>query len=198
MSSTATKNRKRAHKEISTYGELQTTSTCARCFLAGLDCVTMSGHRSIKCANCANSGKSCVNVSWEWLDKERERRAEEVRLDKEKLKLANEEVRKMMAEVVRRQNEAQKLLDKIDKSERVLSRVHERAKAKTACLIDELDEEEKEERARKRKRGEAVSPEPLDFSSILGVTDGSNQVDWNAWDVPGGTGQDLPEGASDS
>lgn len=140
----------------------------------------MSGHRSIKCSNCAKRGKSCVNVSWDWLDSERERRAEEIRLDKEKLKVANDEVRKMMAEVVRRQNEASRLLDKIDRSEKTLIRVHDKAKAKTACLIDELDEEEREERDRKRKRGEAVSPDPVDFSSILGVTDGTNQVDWDA------------------
>ena len=158
----------------------------------------MSGHRSIKCANCVKRGKSCVNVSWEWLDKEREKRAEEIRLDKEKLKVANEQVVKMMAEVVRRQNEASRLLAKIDRSEKTLNRVHDKAKAKTKCLIDELDEEEQEERERKRKRGEAVSPEPLDFSSILGVSDGTNRVDWDAWDVPGGTGQEAVASSGDS
>jgi hypothetical protein len=123
-----------------------------------------------------------VGVSWESLDRTREDKERRIAEDKEKLSLANAEVSKMMAEVVRRQAEQSELLERIKRNELILKQAHERAKAKAVCLLDELEEEGEEERSKKRKRGEVVSPEPFDFSALFG----SEPVDWSAVDLPDG------------
>jgi hypothetical protein len=186
MSSEPSKKRKRTVKEIITYGEPALFS-CRRCFDKNSVCIVMPSSRSSKCASCAKLGKSCVEVSWASLDEIREAKKAQIAEDKEKLSRANAEVMKMMAEVVRRQEEQSELLVRIERNEKTLLLAHERAKAKTVCLLDELDDEDKEERSRKRKRGELVSPEPTDFSSFF-VPDGSGSVDWARLDLPG----DIP------
>jgi hypothetical protein len=152
----------------------------------------MPSGRSSKCASCARLGKPCVEVSWSSLDETREQKKKQIVADKEKLLVANAEVMKMMAEVVRRQQEQSELLARIERNEKILVLAHERAQAKAICLIEELEEEEKEEREKKRKRGEAVSPEPSDFSAFF-QPDGSGSVDWGALgfsdEIPIATGE---------
>jgi hypothetical protein len=64
------------------------------------------------------------------------------------------------------------------------------------CLLDELEEEEKEEWSNKRKCGSSEpEPTPFDFASFLGVLDGSGEVDWGALDVPGGNLEATAESA---
>jgi hypothetical protein len=153
--------------------------------------------RSIKCSECARRKKPCVNVSWEWLDRERSKREAAIEEDKARLEIANSETRKLMEEIVRRQNAQSELMEKIRRDEATLRRVHNKAKEKTICLLDELEEEEKEERERKRKRGEPAGEvvQSPDYSALLGVSDGTNQIDWFDLDLP--PGAELGAGGSE-
>jgi hypothetical protein len=136
-----------------------------------------------------------VGVSWESLDRTREDKERRIAEDEEKLSVANAEVVKMMAEVVRRQAEQSELLERLKRNKLILKQAHERAKAKAVCLIDELEEEEEEERSKKRKRGEVVSPELFDFSAFF-PSDGSEPVDWSVVDLPGGKSIERGESSS--
>ena len=103
-------------------------------------------------------------------------------MDKQKLSVANAEVLKLIEEVVRRQNNAAKLISRIDRSEKTLRHVYNKAKAKTVCLLNKLNKKESKKRERKRKRSKAVSPDPINFSAALGMADGSNEIDWSLFD----------------
>jgi hypothetical protein len=85
--------------------------------------------------------------------------------------------------------EQQRLLSRITRNRKVLQLADARAKSKTICLLDELGEEEEVER---KKNGGFTDGElaeaSVNFSSFLGVEDGSGTVDWTRLDLPG----DIP------
>ena len=133
MTSKASVNRKRSAREIEEYGEVNTAS-CIHCLTHELRCVKMSSSRSLKCASCAKKGIKCVDVSWDSLDRTRQESRSQMEKDLD-------EMEKLMAQ-------QQALAARIARTRRVLKLADERAKAKTICLLDELEEEEELERVR--------------------------------------------------
>jgi hypothetical protein len=119
-----------------------------------------------------------VDVSWESLDKTRETTKAQIDKDLEEL---------------------EKLTARLSRNRKVLAMAEKRAKAKTICLLDELEEEDAKERSADAglTLGE-LAEAPFDYSSFLGVTDGSDQVDWGAFDVPGGTAEEVVGSSSSS
>lgn len=183
--------RNRVSSEIEEHGNIETWS-CLRCFNSGSECFKMESSSTDKCSKCFKQGKECVSISWPVLDKMRNDLKKAVSDDEAKLAQVNEEVRKMMEEVVRRQEEMSATLKRIERNRNTLLRAQNRAKAKTECLATELENEEKEEREKKRKRGSAEaevgSPSFVgapDFSDAVGWPDGSNPIDWDTWDSLG-------------
>ena len=78
-------------------------------------------------------------------------------------------------------------MSRISRNRTILELAKKRAREKTICLVQELEEEEEVER---QKNGSFTNDElaeaSFNFPRFLGVTDGSNVVDWSALDVPGG------------
>lgn len=189
--SIAQTNRDRASDEINTHGELVFLG-CKRCFEKDLPCVLMASSKSLKCAQCARNGKQCVEMSWGSLDRTREKMKEAIAADEAKLVAANEEIRKMMSLVVDRQAEMSKTLAAIERNRKTLERAQERAKSKTVCLLDELEEEEEHARKRKKTSIDDVTPEaPLfsqafDFDFLVSVPDDGFHPDWSFLGDPGG------------
>jgi hypothetical protein len=178
-------------EQIERYG-LPAEWSCERCFKSLHECVVMPSRPDLKCARCTQLGKSCVKVSWDSLDRIRDQKAAEIADAKEKLRIANAEAMKMMEEVVRRQAEAAKLLESINRNEKVLNQAHERAKAKTICMLEEIQEEEEAGRSNKRKRSSSDDSAPgVQRSLGVGFDD---LVTWPEeaphpnWDVLGGLG----------
>lgn len=197
--SPAQQNKLKLASEIEKHGAT-TEWSCLYCFENGHDCIVMSARPSLKCSTCTRRGKPCVSVSWDVLDRTREQKAAEIEDAEAKLRIANAEVRKMMAEVVRRQEEAAKLLESIDRNRKVLNQAHKRSEAKTICLLEELEAEEEEERQRKRKRSSSDDNVPeaahfLNFGDLVSLPDGAPPIDWDVWDGPNDTGRSVPETA---
>ena len=75
---------------------------------------------------------------------------------------------------------------RISRNKTVLELAKKRAREKTICLVQELEEEEEAER---QKNGSFTNDElaetSFNFPSFLGIIDRSNVVDWSALDVPG-------------
>jgi len=121
------------------------------------------------------------------LDRTTEKKTAEIEDAEQKLRSVNAEVRKMMAEVVRRQEEAAKLLESIERNRKVLKQAHQRAEAKTICALEELQAEEEEERSRKRKRSVAGDHVPeeahftgaSEFDDAVLWPDDAHRVDWS-------------------
>ena len=77
-------------------------------------------------------------------------------------------------------------MSRISRNRAVLELAEKRARQKTICLVQELEEEEEAERQRNGGfTNDKLAKASFDFPGFLGVTDGSNVVDWSALDVPG-------------
>jgi len=192
-------------EQIERYG-LPAQWSCERCFGSLHECVIMPSRPDLKCARCTRLGKTCVKVSWDSLDKIRDQKEAEIADAEEKLRHANAETMKMMAEVVRRQKEAAELMESISRNKKVLNQAHERAKSKTICMLEELKEEEEEAaRAPKRKRSssddnapEAVRALGVGFDDLVSWPDGNPHPNWDilgGLDGIGQSGPSLIEGA---
>lgn len=115
MSSVATKNRLRLASEIQRNGR-PVAIPCDRCFTSGSTCIAMEG--KLKCSECQRLGRSCVNLSWESLDRTREEYQKKVDEDEE-------ELARIMARLVR--------------NKKILRQAEERAKKKVLCLANEME-----------------------------------------------------------
>jgi hypothetical protein len=175
----------------------RTDWSCLFCLESCDDCIVMSARPDLKCSNCTRRGKPCVSVSWDVLDRTSEKKAAEIEDAEQRLRTVNAEVRKMMAEVVRRQEEAAKIMESIERNRKVLKQAHQRAEAKTICMLEELQAEEEEERAKKRKRSSSDDNVPerahfegaFDFDSLVSLPDGAPPIDWSTLGDPGDTAQ---------
>jgi hypothetical protein len=152
--------------------------TCDHCFKHSLPCIVMSSTKSLKCASCALKGIKCVNVSWDSLDKTRADTKSQIEKDLQVMEGA-------MARIAR--------------NRKVLALAEKRAKSKAVCLLDELEEEEEKERKENGGFTEGELREAsFDFSTFLGVSDGSDQVDWASLDVPGDSPLEVGESSGGS
>jgi len=120
----------------------------------------MDSSRSLKCSNCAKRGLKCVDTSWKSLDETR--KATRAKIEEDIEELSN-------------------VLARLNRHRKVLALAESRAKEKTICLLDELDEEEKAERETNGglSNGE-IAQANADLSSFLATADGSTPVDWSA------------------
>jgi len=67
---------------------------------------------------------------------------------------------------------------RISRNRKILELAEERTKSKAVCLLDELKEEEEKERKGNGGFTEGELREAsFDFSTFLGISDGSDQVD---------------------
>ena len=88
---------------------------------------------------------------------------------------------------------------RLAKNRRVLELAEKRAKAKTICLLDELEEEEEAQRIRNGGLSDGELEElSRDFVAYNNATDvldpAAPQAElgvWNAWDASGGNGQEV-------
>jgi len=94
-----------------------------------------------RCANCTNRGRKCVDVSWESLD--RVRTKEKAALEKDFAEW--EDVREKLDLVQKKLNE---VMNRISMRRKIVAQADTRAKAKTICLMEELEAEEEIERAK--------------------------------------------------
>jgi chromosome segregation ATPase len=80
----------------------------------------------LSCATCASKGITCVKSSWTSLDKTRKEIKEKLEAD--------------LNELAELANAQQKLLARIGRHRKTLKLAEARARAKTICLLDELEE----------------------------------------------------------
>ncbi|KIV99027.1 uncharacterized protein PV09_09253 [Verruconis gallopava] len=133
MASTPSLRRKRPFSEIESLGDTE-IQACFDCFKNSRTCVVMSSSKGTRCASCTRKGISCVGQSWESLDKTREKTKSAINEDLKRL----EKVSAELAEIQSRLSRNRVLLEFAEK----------RAKEKAICLMEELEQEEEEERAR--------------------------------------------------
>jgi len=169
MSSKAQNNRKRAAKEIEEFGEVKILA-CNHCFEHGIRCVKMSFSRSLKCASCAKKGIKCVDASWDSLDRTRETTRSDIEKDMDELEQLMERQREVAARIARKR--------------KVLKLAEERAKAKTICLLDELETEEEVERVKNGGFSNGELEElSLGFVAYNNATENAGKEVWSAWDT---------------
>ena len=117
MASETSLKKRRLESEIATYGVV-VDIPCDRCFLAGRPCIVMDSSKRLKCAECVKQGKPCVNLSWESLDRTRDRLRREIDEDEEEL--AN-------------------VMSRLMRKKKILRLADERARRKAECLASEME-----------------------------------------------------------
>lgn len=118
MSSDSRKRQLRLAAEIL---DCKTTAevACDRCFLGNIVCYIMPNSK-LKCAECTRYGKTCVNMSWESLDRTREEYQKKV-----------DEDESLLATVISR----------LLRNKKILAQAKERSRRKALCLASELEQE---------------------------------------------------------
>ena len=111
-------NRLRVASKIVQYDALIVTP-CDRCFVFGRNCIMMKSLSRVKCFECVRSKKSCTNLSWEALNKTREKYKKKIQFDEEELT---------------------KIINRLLRNKRILQQVDEKAKRKIEHLFDELNQ----------------------------------------------------------
>jgi len=91
MKSSKTRNRLHLYQSISKDGDPVLTA-CLHCSSLSILCVKMENHP--KCAECVRRGRPCVSVSWESLDRTRDKLESD-------LSVAEEELARALARVAR-------------------------------------------------------------------------------------------------
>jgi len=112
----------RAAKEITISGS-PSDLACVYCFNHSILCVVMESH--FKCTECTHQGHSCVGVTWESLDRVRDKLESEI--------LQAEEGQARLLE------EQSRLFAKLAHLRKTLRQTQDRAKQKTLCLLKEMN-----------------------------------------------------------
>ena len=110
-------NRLRVAAEIQKYG-IFSPSFCDRCFLSGLTCIVMESSNRLKCFECVRTGRACVNLFWETLDKIREKYRKKIRKNKQ---------------------EFARVISRLLRNKSILQQADERAKTKIRCFMEKLE-----------------------------------------------------------
>ena len=90
-----------------------------RCLFFNRYCVVMESSSRLKCFECVRSKKSCFNLSWETLDKTREKY-------KKKIQFNEKELTKVISRLLR--------------NKRILQQIDEKTKRKIKHLLEELNQ----------------------------------------------------------
>jgi len=110
-------NRLRAAKEITVAGSPPDIA-CVYCSNHSILCVVMEPHS--KCAECTRQGRPCVGVTWESLDRVRD---------------------KLESEILQTEEEQARLFAKLSRLRKTLRQTQDRAKQKTLCLLKEMGDD---------------------------------------------------------
>ncbi|MCJ1334717.1 hypothetical protein MMC10_011429 [Thelotrema lepadinum] len=103
--------------------------------------------KSVKCEECARSGRKCVDVSWRSVDSAFDQTSEQLRLEEEKGE-------RLLEQVVVSQAKRRRL-------RRTLERIRSRAEQKMVCISEEIDKED----AERETRGDLSAGEREDIES---------------------------------
>jgi len=104
----------RAAKEITVSGSPPDIA-CVYCFNHSILRVVMESHS--KCAECTRQGHPCVGVTWESLDRVRD---------------------KLESEILQTEEEQARLFAKLSRLRKTLRQTQDHAKQKTLCLLKEM------------------------------------------------------------
>jgi len=114
-------NHLRAAKEIAISGS-SSDLVCVYCFNHSILCVMMKSH--FKCAECTHQDHSCVSVTWELLNRVRDKlKSEILQAEEEQARLLKEQSR---------------LFAKLSQLRKTLRQTQDRAKQKTLCLLKKM------------------------------------------------------------
>ncbi|KAI4208812.1 MAG: hypothetical protein L6R36_009558 [Xanthoria steineri] len=117
MASNSSIKKQRLEKEILRYA-IAVDLPCFRCLENDHKCVVMDSSKRLKCAECVKQGKPCIGLTWESLDRTRDRLRREI--DEHE-----EELAEVMAKLMRKK--------------KILRQADERAKRKAECLASEME-----------------------------------------------------------
>jgi len=112
MKSSKTRNRLRLYQSISKDGDPVSTA-CLHCSNLSILCMKMENHP--KCAECVRRGRPCVGVSWESLDRTRDKLESD-------LSVAEEELARALARVARLRKTLKHTKDKVAEKALCLAR----------------------------------------------------------------------------
>ena len=118
MASSSSVKKRRLETEISNYG-IPVLFACFRCVENGKCYIVMDSSKRLKCSECVKAGKPCVGLSWESLDKTRE---------------------KLRKEIDEHEDELAEVMAKLMRKKKILRQADERAKRKAECLAAEMEE----------------------------------------------------------
>ncbi len=127
-------NRLRAAKEITVAGSPPDIA-CVYCSNHSTLCVVMEPHS--KCAECTRRGRPCVGVTWESLDRVRD---------------------KLESEILQTEEEQARLFAKLSRLRKTLRQTQDRAKQKTLCLLKEMGDD---------NDGDEETPQPETLSQLF-------------------------------
>jgi len=165
MSASSSSRGKRASERINENGEPAFIG-CHNCLQQGVLYIIMPSS-GVKCATCARQGRKCVDVSWKSLDTVRTKEKEGLNKDLE---------------------EMERLIARISKRRKILALAEERAKRKTIYLVQELENEEEEQRKVNGGFSDVkLSEASRDLAGFLDSTDVSGGVDWSVLGVSDGS-----------
>jgi hypothetical protein len=108
---------------------------CVYCSNHSILCVVMEPHS--KCAECTRRGRPCVGVTWESLDRVRN---------------------KLESEILQTEEEQARLFAKLSWLRKTLRQTQDRAKQKTLCLLKEMGND---------NDGDEETPQPETLSQLL-------------------------------
>ncbi len=114
-------NRRRLAAEIDTQGS-PVVLQCQRCFFSSSPCMIMSSHPA--CAECTRHGKPCVGLSWDSLDRTREKLSKDLQAAEEEQAILSAQEAALAARIARLR--------------KTLNQAQSRAKEKALCLAKEL------------------------------------------------------------
>lgn len=117
MASSSSIKKRRLEKEIQTYA-IVADLPCFRCLENNHRCIVMDSSKRLKCAECVKQGKPCVGLSWESLDRTRER---------------------LRREIDEHEDELAEILGKLMRKKKILRQADERARRKAECLAAEME-----------------------------------------------------------
>ncbi|KAI4116200.1 MAG: hypothetical protein LQ341_007700, partial [Variospora aurantia] len=117
MASSSSIKKRRLEKEIQTYA-IVVDLPCFRCLENNHKCVVMDSSKRLKCAECVKQGKPCVGLTWESLDRTRER---------------------LRREIDEHEDELAEVMAKLMRKKKILRQADERAMRKAECLAAEME-----------------------------------------------------------
>ena len=106
---------------------------CQSYFRLGRDCYKIP-FKSVKCEECARSGRKYIDVSWRSVDSAFNQTSKQLRLEKEKGERLLEQV--VVSQIKRR------------RFRRTLERIRSRVEQKMVCISEEIDKEDAERKVR--------------------------------------------------